>query len=71
MTQAELNRAIAEATGESVGTIANMGFSVADPDSADYDPEPNDTLDDWESKYIDWDAVEAERRVPLVLQPAA
>ncbi len=26
MTQAELNREVAEATGESVGTIAHIGF---------------------------------------------
>ena len=30
MTQTELNRAVAEATGETVGTIADMGFSIAD-----------------------------------------
>jgi len=71
MTQAELNRQVAKATGETVGTIANMGFSVAHPADASYDPEPNDVVDDWESKYIDWDVVEAERRVPLVSQPAA
>jgi len=44
---------------------------VADPADVGYDPEPFDILDDWESKYIDWDVVEAERRVPVVLQPAA
>jgi hypothetical protein len=71
MTQADLNRAVADATGESVGTIANMGFSEADPADANYDPEPNEILDVWESTYIDWDVVETERRVPLVLQPAA
>ena len=32
MTQNQVNRAVAKATGESVGTIGQMGFSVADPD---------------------------------------
>ena len=30
MTQNQVNRAVAKATGESVGTIGQMGFSVAD-----------------------------------------
>jgi len=70
MTQAELNRAVADATGESVGTIAGMGFSLANPFDANYDREPFETFDDVESKCIDWDLVEAERCVPLVIQPA-
>ena len=71
MTQRELNRAVAEITGEAVGTIAGMGFSLADPVDVSHDPEPIDGIDDLEGKFLDWDAIDAERNVPLVLQPAA
>ena len=57
MTQAELNRAVARATGETVRTVANRGFGIADPDIAAFDPEPNDI----ESKTVDWDALDAGR----------
>ena len=43
MTQTELNRAVAQATGESVDTICRHGFSV-DPDPIDREP-----------LVIDWD----------------
>ena len=71
MTQNELNRQVAAATGETVGTIASMGFSLADPCDSDHDIEPVETWDDLEAKVIDWDAFDAERRVPLMFQPAA
>lgn len=31
MLQSEVNRAVAKVTGESVKTIAQLGFSIADP----------------------------------------
>ena len=31
MTQAELDREISRTTGESVGTIRNLGFSLVEP----------------------------------------
>ena len=40
MTQRELNQAVARATGESLGTVSNMGFGMADPMDVNYDPEP-------------------------------
>ena len=40
MTQAEVNRAVARATGETVRTIAQLGFGIADQDVVDHDPEP-------------------------------
>ena len=53
MTQAELNQAVAQATGESVATIKHLGFLLADEDeSADLDASP---------MVIDWDALEADR----------
>lgn len=41
MKQSQLDRAVARATGESPETINQMGFSIADPDSVHYDPEPS------------------------------
>lgn len=40
MTQSQINRAVAQATGEDVGTISRLGFSLADPAVVRYDPEP-------------------------------
>ena len=59
MTQAELNQAVADATGESVGTIRRRGFSVVTPLQV-FDP-------DWNEDYalpnvVDWDALEREQR---------
>ncbi|MCH5375947.1 MAG: hypothetical protein JJ992_18410 [Planctomycetes bacterium] len=62
MTQAELDRAVSIATGESPATISALGFNIADPDFVDYDPEPSDV----EDLMLDWDAVESSRRIPLV-----
>jgi DUF438 domain-containing protein len=45
MTQRDLNRAVARATGESVDTIEQMGFGPLDESAGD--PGPN---------TIDWDA---------------
>jgi hypothetical protein len=59
MTQAELNVAVATATGEPVSRIAEMGFSVADPAEVFFDPEPDDVA----PQTIDWDEVDAERDV--------
>jgi hypothetical protein len=38
MTQADLNRAVASATGESVSTIARQGFSYIEAPPVDRDP---------------------------------
>lgn len=61
MTQAEMNRAVAAATGESVRTVRQRGFSIADPTIVDHDPEPYDF--DPEGKTLDWDALDAKRAV--------
>jgi hypothetical protein len=50
MTQAQLNRAVARATGESVRTIHNLGFS----------PLIND-FEEREPLIVDWDALDAQR----------
>ena len=63
MTQAELNREVALATGETVSEIRRRGFGIADPEAVVFDPEPGDAEID---KYLDWDAVDAERAAPAV-----
>jgi len=54
MKQADLNRAVARATGETVSTIAQLGFQIDEPggrfDSDRQDPE-----------VIDWDVLDARR----------
>ena len=64
MTQSQLNRAVARATGEPIGTINKMGFSIADPRQVCHDPEPSD----FEEKIIDWDRHDRRRNVPVVAQ---
>ena len=58
MTQAELDRAVSRATGESVGTIRRHGFSMK--------PLPDDFSDDETNilplQIVDWDEQDALRR---------
>jgi hypothetical protein len=58
MNQSQLNRALARATGESLDTIHRMGFSIADPESVRYDPEPSRRR----PLVVDWDDLDARRR---------
>jgi hypothetical protein len=51
MTQRDLNRAVAAATGESVGTIERMGFGPLDDDAIDEDI----------PHVLDWDATDDSR----------
>jgi hypothetical protein len=64
MTQCQLDRAVARATGENLRVISRLGFSLADPIFVEHDPEPCDVLD----KYLDWDLHELERNVPVTVQ---
>jgi hypothetical protein len=48
MTQSELERELSRATGESVGTIRSMGFSLMEPP-------------DLEPLTVDWDSLAAQR----------
>jgi hypothetical protein len=50
MTQAQLHRAVARATGESIRTIHRIGFSLLADDGEDREP-----------LVVDWDALDAER----------
>ena len=58
MNQSQLNHAVARATGESRDTIHRIGFSIADPESVHYDPEPSRRR----PQVIDWDDLDARRR---------
>ena len=54
MTQAELNRAVAQVTGESVGEIARRGFVLLTPTPVEEEP-----------LVADWDEIQADRSVPI------
>jgi hypothetical protein len=41
MNQSQLDHAVARATGETLGTVNRMGFSLADPETVRFDPEPS------------------------------
>ncbi|MBX3452776.1 MAG: hypothetical protein KF777_24785 [Planctomycetaceae bacterium] len=59
MTQADLNRAVAEATGETISEIKHRGFQPLDLEPAE---------DDLEAMFIDWDELELRRNVAVVEQ---
>lgn len=56
MTQRELNRAVARATGETIDTVQRIGFLLADP-STPMDPDD----DQFGPPVIDWDELAAQR----------
>jgi hypothetical protein len=56
MTQSQLDRAVATATGESRRTIGQLGFSLAAPLEPRFDPEPADV-----ARFLDWDDVAGRR----------
>jgi hypothetical protein len=55
MTQAQLNRAVAQATGETISTIRRHGFSIVELPSAEPLDRPR------APQMVDWDAVDARR----------
>ena len=57
MTQNELNRAIAEATGESVGEIAQRGF--VELAAVPFERDTEDII-------VDWDELDAARNVGVM-----
>jgi hypothetical protein len=65
MTQNDLNRAVASATGETVSTVARRGFSLVDPTVVEHDPNPCTPID-VEDRIVDWDALDAQRSAVLV-----
>lgn len=62
MTQSEIDRAVATATGETVHTVSVLGFTIADPEIVEYDPDPCDI----EDLIVDWDELDAQYNMPLV-----
>ena len=63
MTQNELDSAVALATGEELDEIQHLGFSLADPDDTDFDPEP----DDCPPQPLDGNHTELERHLPCLM----
>lgn len=63
MKQADLNRRLSRATGESVRTIRRMGFSLFCPDEPAEEPE----LVGAAPQTVDWDQCEADR-IALAIQ---
>ena len=61
MNQSQLDRAVARATGENIHTIGQIGFSIADPESVHYDPEPSRKG----PQVVDWDELDARRRAAV------
>ena len=60
MTQNQLVREIARATGESLSTIRIIGFSIADPDDVSFDPE-QPLRRSRRPKIVNWDRLAARR----------
>lgn len=56
MKDSDLNRAVANATGESVSTIKRLGFLLAEPDH-----EFNERCFADDPYIIDWDELHAQR----------
>jgi hypothetical protein len=61
VNQYDLERQVALATGETVRTVSKLGFSLADPEMTDHDPEPSDI----EDLIVDWDDLDARRNTPV------
>ena len=57
MVQSQLDRLVADATGEDVYEIQRRGFSLADPTETNFDPEP----DCRSPQIIDWDDLDFQR----------
>jgi hypothetical protein len=59
MSQQELDREIARATGESLGTIRRQGFSLVPSQPGVFEPDADELCS---PQYVDWDAVDAQYR---------
>lgn len=64
MRQADLDRAVARATGETVSTIKRLGFLLAD--SSDVSDPDSDNLGPY---VIDWDELETQRYQQTAWRP--
>ena len=60
MTQSQLDRAVAHATGEPLGNVRRMGFSVFDPTG------PHEELDELpRPQTVNWDQLDSHRTAYL------
>ena len=57
MTQQQLDRLVADATGEDLRAIRRRSFSIANPVDVNFDPEPDQRPPQW----VDWDQLDRER----------
>lgn len=57
MTQQQLDRLVAKATGEDLRSIRRRGFSIANPIEVSFDPEPDQRPPRW----VDWDELDRQR----------
>jgi hypothetical protein len=51
MSQKDIDQAVANVTGENIGLIHDIGFSIADPFEVTFDPEPRGPF------MLDWDTM--------------
>jgi hypothetical protein len=51
MSQKDIDQAVANVTGENIGLIHNLGFSIADQLDVSFDPEARGPL------MLDWDTM--------------
>jgi hypothetical protein len=52
MSQQEIDKAVANATGKKLGTVRSRSFSIADPFEVAFDPESRGPMVlDWDSMY--------------------
>ena len=65
MNQNAVCRAVAAATGETVTTIRELGFLLADPAEVCHDPEPCGL----DAKAVDWDELDGRRISVLPQRP--
>ena len=58
MTQNQLNREVANATGESIRTVAQRGFGILQ-----LTPTPTQDEQDREPLVVDWEELESRREI--------
>ena len=57
MTQQQIDRLVAKATGEDLRAIRRRGFSIVDTKVICLDPDPDQKSPQW----VDWDQLDRER----------
>ena len=62
MTQKQLDREVADATGETINDIQQHGFSLIQPDNDDFDRDWFD-WNEYPPQVIDWDQYDLERSI--------